>query len=392
MAKRRRLTPPRADFLPSAAEPAAGAAPEAPGPLETKTMFRLNPNPVPPPNPVPNPAPRSRAPIADVAGETSASAALSELSQEVAQRRAEGRMVERLPLLQVDAAHLVRDRLTADAEELQALTDSLRDRGQQTPIEVVDRGESARPRYGLIAGWRRMAALLQLSGEAGEAPQDATVLAVIRSPKTASDAYLAMVEENEIRADLSYYERARIVLKSVEQGVHLSQKEALTTLFKHVSRAKRSKIKSFVPVVAALDGVLRFPTALSEKAGLDLARYLAADQGHAARLITRLQDAAPASAEEELALIAAETGSPAMAPAADPDIPVETVPVTGVSVSNPPAPPRQPAAPRAQNRETESRAAVHADFEPDHGIIRLSGPGVDAAFLLDLEHWLVRRR
>ena len=86
------------------------------------------------------------------------------------------------------------------------------------------------------------------------------------------------------------------------------------------------------------------------------------------------------------------TGSPAMAPAADPDIPAETVPVTGASVSTPPAPPRQSAAPRAQNREAESRAAVHADFEPDNGIIRLSGPGVDAAFLLDLEHWLARRR
>ena len=155
------------------------------------------------------------APIARVAQDTAREAAFEELRSALTEARAEGRLIQKLPLDAVHLDHLLRDRIALDEAALVPLMESLRARGQQVPIEVTALGEG---RFGLIAGWRRMAALKRLHAETGEA-RFATVLALLRSPETAGDAYLAMVEENEIRLGLSHYERARIVLRAVEAGV-----------------------------------------------------------------------------------------------------------------------------------------------------------------------------
>jgi ParB family chromosome partitioning protein len=267
MAKRKRLTPANPDFL--------GAAPE------TKSMTPMG----------------MRAPIADVASEASATAALEELSREMQAARSEGRVITPLPLSQIRMDHLVRDRIARDDEDMVALIASLRDRGQQTPIEVVALEEG---RFGLISGWRRCTALLQLQAEG---VGDGTVLAIERTPKDATDAYLAMIEENEIRVGLSYFERARIAAKAVEQGVFATEKQALLDLFRTASRSKRSKIRSFLPVVQALDGVLKFPQAIGERLGLSLSAALEKDAGLAARLSSAVEAADPQSAEAELTIL-----------------------------------------------------------------------------------------
>jgi ParB/RepB/Spo0J family partition protein len=270
MAKRKRLTPATPAYL------------DTPAP-ETKSMFT---------------APRS-APIADVARDASASAALNELSDSLARARDEGRMVVQIPLDQIETDHLVRDRVVVEEDAMQTLMTSLRSRGQQTPIEVV---QLAPDRYGLISGWRRCSALAALAAEINDpAP---TVLALLRRPEEAAGAYLAMVEENEIRVDLSYFERARIVAKAVEEGVFASERSALQELFHAASRAKRSKIGSFLPVVRALDGVLRFPHMLSERLGLSLAQVLTDDPGFGEELCRRVRAADVQSGDEETALLA----------------------------------------------------------------------------------------
>lgn len=248
--------------------------------------------------------PVARPPVARIAAEAAAEAALREVSDELAGLRAEGRVVLRLPLAAVDAGWLLRDRLVADADDLAALTASLRDHGQRTPIEVA---ELSPGRYGLISGWRRMLALQAL---AAEDPRLGTVLALVRAPETSADAYVAMVEENEIRAGLSYWERARVVARSVAGGVFGSDKIALQRLFAGASRAKRSKIGSFLGLVQALDGVLRFPAALPERAGLRLAAALAADPGLASRLAADWRADPPADAAAEQALIAGVLAGP----------------------------------------------------------------------------------
>lgn len=270
MAKRKRLTPANPAYL------------DTPAP-ETKSMFS---------------APRT-APIADVARDASASAALNELSDSLARARDEGRMVVQIPLDQIETDHLVRDRVVVEEDAMQTLMTSLRSRGQQAPIEVV---QLAPDRYGLISGWRRCKALAALAAEINDlAP---TVLALLRRPDEAAGAYLAMVEENEIRVDLSYFERARIVAKAVEEGVFASERSALQELFHAASRAKRSKIGSFLPVVRALDGVLRFPHTLSERLGLSLAQVLTEDPGFSDELRRRMSAADVQSGEEETALLA----------------------------------------------------------------------------------------
>ncbi|MBT9386748.1 ParB N-terminal domain-containing protein [Pseudooceanicola sp. CBS1P-1] len=336
MAKRRRLTPANPTFL--------GGPEEEAAPLETKSAFPMG---------VAQTRTRSRAPIAEVAAEASAAAALSELSDALQQARDEGRLVQVLALSEVESGHMVRDRIIADEEELQALVESLRARGQQTPIEVVDRGAGAVPRYGLISGWRRLAALGRLAREDQKFDR---VLALVRAPKSAADAYVAMVEENEIRVGLSYYERARIAMKAVEQGVYPEVGAALRGLFANVSRAKRSKIRSFTVVVDCLDGALRFPTAIGERLGLELAKRLTEERGAAARLRKALEAASPETAEAEQAIL------------------LRRPPAAKAPVAKAPAPP-----------------AVALSYDAEAGRLVLSGPGVDQDLRKALEAWLKRR-
>ena len=74
---------------------------------------------------------------------------------------------------------------------------------------------------------------------------------------------------------------------------------------------KRSKIGSFLTLVAQLDGVLRFPGAIGERSGLALARALEDDPGLAARLRSALESSPPADAAAEQALIDAALKAPA---------------------------------------------------------------------------------
>ena len=259
MAKRLRLTPPQDGYLAETGSVSAGS--------ESKPTLAA-------------PFGAGAAPIARVAADAATSAAFDQVSDELRRARVEGRLIQALPLDAVVQDHLVRDRVAVEPEELASLSESIRARGQQTPIEVVDLGHG---RYGLISGWRRLAALRGLLAETGDA-RFATVLALLRTPADAASAYVSMVEENEIRVGLSYYERARIVAKAVEQGVFQTPKQALQSLFSTASRAKRSKIGSFLTIVAALDGTLRHPTLIGERTGLALAQALEADPTLADRI------------------------------------------------------------------------------------------------------------
>lgn len=331
MAKRKRLTP--VQIL---------AQPDHPGPApvpEAKPWFLA-----------------ATPPIAQISGEASAMSALAEVTDELRTARAEGRMLLRLPLASIDSNHLVRDRLDmTDPDEMTALMESLRAHGQRTPIEVTQIGPG---QYGLISGWRRITALARLQAETSEA-RFGKVLAQLRRPDTAGDAYVAMVEENEIRQGLSYFERARIVAKAVEQGAFASDKAALQRLFATASRAKRSKIGSFLVLYRGLGTHLRFAAALPERLGLALVQSIESEAGRAEMLRHALAAFPATSAEAELAHLAALIAKKALMPPIEPVLP---------------------------NPDCEIRAGIFLNL--DGPILTLSGPNVDDGFRVRLEDWI----
>jgi ParB family transcriptional regulator, chromosome partitioning protein len=260
----------------------------------------------------PRPTLAAAAPIARVAGDAAGNAALEEVARELTQARESGRLVLELPLEDIASDHLVRDRIPMEDEEMAALRASIRTHGQRTPIEVTPlgsgsgstsgkAGESTLP-YGLISGWRRLAALKALWAETQDA-RFATIRALVRRPETAQAAYVAMVEENEIRVGLSQYERARVAALAVRRGIFESEKEALLALFASASRPKRSRIRAFLEIYHALDGVMRFPAHLPERLGLKLVEALR--DGREQEVAAALARGAPETPEAELAAIEA---------------------------------------------------------------------------------------
>lgn len=259
------------------------------------------------------PRPGLLPPIAQVARETAAEAALGEVTERLRAAREGGALVLDLPLESIDPDHLARDRLEPPGSDpdFAGLRDSIRAHGQRVPVEVMPVEGGARP-WGLLSGLRRLAALRELHAATGE-PRFATVRALVRRPAGPAEAYVAMVEENELRAGLSYYERARLAAVTARLGVFPDEEAALRGLFAGASRARRSKIRSFLPVVRELGGSLRFPARIPERLGLRLAAALR--EGAGPRLRDGLAAAAPASPEAEQAALARLLRRPAPAAA-----------------------------------------------------------------------------
>ncbi|UWQ48147.1 ParB/RepB/Spo0J family partition protein [Leisingera aquaemixtae] len=386
MAKRKRLSPAQAGYLTAApaAKPALGG-----------------------------PSSVGAAPIAQVASDASAQAALQELSGVLETARARGLMIEELPLAAIDENHLVRDRIEQDEEELQSLIASIRARGQQSPAEVVPLEDSFGGRtHGLISGWRRLTALKRLYAETSD-PKFATLKALVIKPDSAEDSYVAMVEENEIRVNLSHYERARIAVRAYKEGVFTRRKYALQALFGNATRAKRSKIGSFVTLVEALDAVLVYPTAISEKLGLALVRAIEADEGFAERAKQALQAADRSSPEAELEVLTRLVEAPAeKKPKLEPDLSPAPPSLEQLAAqakernagrdADQPLPPVAPlvkgprvrgagdwdAAMPGERISLPAPKGVRLTYTPSEQKIEISGEAVNATLAKTLEAWL----
>lgn len=255
MAKRRRLEVPTEDTL---KELETGFA------RETKSAFGALP------------------PIAQVAADAASQATpeSAEAREEAARDKADaetlrkavadGLLVQEIPTVEILAEELSRDRMEIDTEEMAELRASILAHGLRLPIEVYPLTKpGANVKYGLISGWRRLAAVRQLLAETGDAQYE-VIRAIKRTPANAADAYVAMVEENEIRANLSHYERGRIAVMAVQAAAFSSVEDAVAQLFHAASKAKRSKIRGFAELHEELGDLLVFPTALNERQGLKL--------------------------------------------------------------------------------------------------------------------------
>lgn len=257
---------------------------------------------------------RAAPPIAQVAADTAAvaqpassadraeQARLQASDADLKRARESGLLMVELPLNEIDADVIVRDRTALDEAQMQELRESISSNGLRLPIEVFELANSsaAGAHYGLLSGYRRLMAMRGLLGLTAD-PKYGTIRAIIR-PRTESDgAFVAMVEENEVRAQLSHFERGRIAVIAAQQGAFVNTEDAVNRLFATSSKAKRSKIRSFATIFEELGDLLNFPDALTEKRGLLLAQSLR--QGGEGVLRDVLERGHPGTADEEWALL-----------------------------------------------------------------------------------------
>ncbi|MTE01226.1 chromosome partitioning protein ParB [Paracoccus sp. YIM 132242] len=253
------------------------------------------------------------APIAQVAAESAALATAGDTDARAARlrdqadaerfRQAEGQglLILELPVDRIDEGAMIRDRMVMSEDEMQELRLSIAANGLRLPIEVFELGASGQgPRYGLLSGYRRLHAVRALRDLTRDAKYD-RIRALVRPRTQADAAFVAMVEENEVREELSHFERGRISVIAANQGAFANVEDAVNRLFATGSKAKRSKVRSFALIFEELGDMLRFPEALTEKRGLRLSAALR--DGAEAQLRKALSGGAPEDAEEEWQLL-----------------------------------------------------------------------------------------
>ncbi|TQS70925.1 chromosome partitioning protein ParB [Rhodobacteraceae bacterium] len=212
-----------------------------------------------------------------------------------------GLVMLEIPLDEIDADALVRDRVVLDTEEMNELQMSISTNGLRLPIEVYPLNDDRRGfRYGLLSGYRRFRAVQALREISAKA-EHATIRAVLRDPSEMGGTFAAMIEENEIRANLSHFERGRIAVIASQQGAFVTVETAVDGLFPMASKGKRSKIRSFALIFEELGDMLHFPEQLRERDGLKLAAALRA--GAEAQLREALARRVPQTATDEAEMI-----------------------------------------------------------------------------------------
>jgi len=235
--------------------------------------------------------PGAMAPISQVASETAHAQPIEPAetraeqardkrdAEELRVARGQGRVIVDLPIGQIKDDAMVRDRMVMDSAEMEELKLSIAAHGLRLPVEVFDRREAvnaddtdSKP-YGVLSGYRRLTAFRDLYALTRD-EKYSTIKALIRDPDALGGAFAAMVEENEIRAGLSHFERGRIAVIAAQQGVFTGTEQAVAALFSAASKAKRSKIRSFSLIFEELGDMLAFPEGLKERDGLRLATAL----------------------------------------------------------------------------------------------------------------------
>ncbi len=189
-----------------------------------------------------------------------------------------------IPLARIDDAALPRDRTGLDAEPLAELERSIAASGLRQPIEVFPLPEpQGAARFGLLSGFRRfraVAALHAAETEAGRpAPRFAAIPAFIRPATALAGALAAMVEENEIRADLSPFERGLIAVRARNAGAWPTLDAAVDGLYPSATKQKRHRLRMLAQVAEEMDGQFAAPERITQAQAFRIARALSAGFG-----------------------------------------------------------------------------------------------------------------
>jgi ParB family chromosome partitioning protein len=231
---------------------------------------------------------------------------------------AEGRVLVAVPLAEIAADDLPRDRLDLESatasEAMDELKASIRARGQREPVELYRDGTG---RLQIKKGWRRVTALRALHAETGE-PRFSTALARIDHEGGAGGRtariglYVDMVEENAVREDLTFAEMAQLVIAACDdpRTGFTNHDEALARLYASLHKMKRSNIRQFVRLLATLGETLKWPRSVGRDLGTAVARRLVEDRA-LGRQLRKALAGADSPTRQNAILKAALKGKPA---------------------------------------------------------------------------------
>jgi ParB family chromosome partitioning protein len=163
---------------------------------------------------------------------------------------------DHIPLDQIATDILPRDRTLADPEADDDLLRSIRTLGLLQPIEVfgIEVDDRHTLPWGLIAGHRRLRACRALG--------HTTIPAVLCTPADIPAALAAMVAENEVRAQITPWEKGRLLHTLVEMGRFPDAAAAVTALYPSATRQQRARLRGFHDVFEAFNRRLVTPEGL----------------------------------------------------------------------------------------------------------------------------------
>lgn len=223
------------------------------------------------------------------------------LAHEFVRLKKLGLVVDMIPLEQVQASKLIRDRSRRLDGDLADLKASIRAVGLSNPIRVEQVGEG---RYELVQGWRRLSAYRELLEETGDEAYARIPAGLMAKGETLDSLYRRMVDENMVRKDISFAEMAQLARAYAEDEATGCRDldEAVNRLFATANPQKRSYVRRFAFLMAALEKVLAHPEAIPRALGLTLANRIEAEAG-AVSVLARMLGPGTRTAEEEVAVL-----------------------------------------------------------------------------------------
>ena len=166
-----------------------------------------------------------------------------------------------IPLAEIDAEALSRDRTRHDEADLAELRLSIARHGLRMPIEVFELPAPTAPTA--TASSPASAA----SPPSAPSPRPPATPALRRHPRLRPRPghrrrrLRAMVEENAIRAGISPWEQAMVAVKAARAGAWAGIDAAIAALYGNLGRHKRNRIRAIASVADELEGHLAAPEA-----------------------------------------------------------------------------------------------------------------------------------
>ena len=224
------------------------------------------------------------------------------LAHEFVRLKKLGLVTDMIPLTEIHAAKLVRDRSRRGDPDVEDLKISIQAVGLSNPIRV----ELARQGgYELIEGWRRLTAYRALLAETGDERWGVIPASFVPAGETTEGLYRRMVDENLVRKDISWAEMAGLARAYAEDHVGGCEDldQAVNQLFASANPQKRSYIRRFAYLLSRLEEHLEHPEAIPRALGLSLSQRLEELPDLSVRIVERLLREPRRSAEEEVHIL-----------------------------------------------------------------------------------------